>query len=224
MLNAMSRTPRTRDAGGGPAEKRRKARRPASAEAKLRLRAGRQGPRKVTARSLENQALSYLARYGTSTAHFRRVLMNRVERSARAHGTDRADGEALVDKLIARYRDAGLLDDRAYAQARARTLHGRGVSTRTLVAALRAKGVGTEDIDAAIASLRELCADPEMAAARNFARRRRLGPFRAKRERDRHAQRDLAALGRAGFSYRAALSVMAAKTPGDLEREDLERD
>ncbi|MEE8623505.1 MAG: RecX family transcriptional regulator, partial [Alphaproteobacteria bacterium] len=179
MLRAMSRTPRTRDAGGGPAEKRRKARRPASAEAKLRLRAGRQGPRKVTARSLENQALSYLARYGTSTAHFRRVLMNRVERSARAHGTDRADGEALVEALIARYRDAGLLDDRAYAQARARTLHGRGASTRILVAALRAKGVGTEDIDAAIASLRELCADPEMAAARNFARRRRLGPFRA---------------------------------------------
>ncbi|MEE8559853.1 MAG: RecX family transcriptional regulator [Alphaproteobacteria bacterium] len=215
MLRAMSRTPRTRDAGGGPAEKRRKAR---SGPRK------RRGPRKVTARSIEAAALWYLARYGTSTAHFRRVLMNRVERSARAHGTDRADGEALVDKLIARYRDAGLLDDRAYATARARTLHGRGASTRILVAALRAKGVGTEDIDAAIASLRELCADPEMAAARNFARRRRLGPFRAAGERDRHAQRDLAALGRAGFSYRAARSVMVAKTPEDLEREDLQRD
>ncbi len=84
--------------------------------------------------------------------------------------------------------------------------------------------MGKDDIDAAIASLRELCADPELAAARHFARRRRLGPFRAAAERQRHAERDLAALARAGFSYRVARSVMAAKTPEDLEQEDLQPD
>src|SRR3546814_13752721 len=88
----------------------------------------RKGPRKATADSLANAALFYLQRYASSAENLRRVLMRRVERSVRAHGTDRAEGAALVDRLVARYREAGLLDDGAYAEMRVqRRAEGRRV-------------------------------------------------------------------------------------------------
>ena len=54
-------------------------------------------PRQATAAYLENAALHYLERFASSSANLRRVLMRKVARSARAHGTDPAEGAGLVD-------------------------------------------------------------------------------------------------------------------------------
>ena len=59
-----------------------------------------------------------------------------------------------------------------------------------------------------------------MGAAARYARRRRLGPFRAAPEREERRQRDLAALARAGFAYDVARRVIEAETPGDVEAGD----
>jgi regulatory protein len=56
--------------------------------------------------------------------------------------------------------------------------------------------------------LRDEGADPDLAAAAAFARRRRLGPFRTDlRPRERAAE--LAAFARAGFTRRTAEAVLA---------------
>lgn len=175
-------------------------------------------PRKVTAQSLENAALYYLQRFATSEENLRRMLMRRVERSAHIHGTDRDEGASLVAALVARYRSAGLLDDRAYARARAETLHRRGVPATGIRARLRHKGVGDDDITAALASLAGAVASgTDTAAAVNLARRRRLGPFRAAADRAAKRDKDLASLARAGFSWDLARRVVDADTPEDLE-------
>ncbi|MBK8906472.1 MAG: RecX family transcriptional regulator [Rhodospirillales bacterium] len=179
-------------------------------------------PRKVTAQSLENAALYYLQRFATSAEALRRVLMRRVERSADAHDTDREAGAALVDALVARYRAAGLLDDRVYAGGRAENLHRRGVPTSGIRARLRQKGVGDDDIAAALASLDDavaadaVAADTDAVAAVNLARRRRLGPFRPAAERTAKRDKDLASLARAGFSWDLARHIIDADTPEDL--------
>lgn len=160
----------------------------------------------------------YLQRYATSAANLRDVLMRRVQRSAQAHGDDPADGAGLVDALIVRYLDAGLLDDRAYAEGRAASLHRRGVSRRGIVARLKAKGVGADDIEEALAQFGDTPDESDLAAACNYARRRRLGPWRSK-ERAERRERDLAALARQGFSYALALRVIDADTVEDLEAE-----
>lgn len=174
-------------------------------------------PRKVTAQSLENVALYYLQRFATSEENLRRVLMRRVERSAHIHGTDRDEGAACVAGLVERYQRAGLLDDAAYARARAETLHRRGVPANGIRARLRHKGVGDDDIAAALASLDDAVAsDTDAAAAVNLARRRRLGPFRRAADRAAERDRDLASLARAGFSWDLARHVIDADTPDDL--------
>jgi regulatory protein len=177
----------------------------------------------VTAASLENAALHYLERFATSSANLRRVLMRRVRKSAEAHGTDPAEGEALVDALITRYRESGLLDDAAYAEMRAGSLHRQGASARMTRAKLAAKGVDAEDIDAALETLGETVAAPDLAAACNYARRRRLGPWR-RRDREDHRDRDLAALGRQGFGYGLARKVVDAEDREALEREAFSAD
>jgi len=179
----------------------------------------RRPPKKATAKHLENVALWYLQRFAASADSLRRVLLRRVEKSARAHDTDREEGAALVEDIVTRFRASGLLDDRLYAEGRTLSLHRRGVSAQGIRARLRAKGVGAEDIDAALATLQDESADPDFAAAVAYARRRRIGPYRTRGDREELRERDLAALARQGFDYDTARRVIEAEDGEALEAE-----
>jgi regulatory protein len=172
-------------------------------------------PRKVTPASLERAALAYLERFAASADSLRRVLLRKVERSARAHDTDRAEGAAWVEALIERYLRSGLLDDKAYAEARTASLRRQGRSARAIGNRLAQKGVGRETIDDALAPTRTEA--DELGAAARLARRRRLGPFRPEADRREHRERDLAILGRAGFSFDIARKVVLAESGEALD-------
>jgi len=176
----------------------------------------RRKPRKATPKRLENAALHYLARYSSLAENLRRVLMRRVDRSTRQHGTDPEEGTAFVDDLIARYSKAGLLNDTRFAEGRARSLLERGVSPRAIRLRLREKGVASETVEAVLLDLVEDKGDIEWAAAVALAKRRRIGPFR-KSDRQSVREKDLAALARAGFSYDVAQRVVDAENSTDLE-------
>ncbi|MGF1641482.1 MAG: regulatory protein RecX [Rhodospirillales bacterium] len=179
-------------------------------------------PRSLEPRSLENAALFYLQRFATSAENLRRVLMRRVERAARAHGTDPAEGAALVEALVARFRACGLLDDRAYAVAQAATLRRRGWPGRAVRARLRLKGVAEDDVAAALATEDAGSGDPDLAAAVRFAARRRLGPFRPAEGAAASPEKDLAAFARAGFRYEVARRVLAATTPAEIDPAEID--
>jgi regulatory protein len=151
---------------------------------------------------LERWALHYLGRYASSAENLRRVLKRRVHRRS----PDAEQAAALIDALVARYRETGLLDDAAYAAARVQALHRRGESMRAMRARLGAKGVPAADVADAVSGLRTVALDPDLAAACAFARRRRLGPFR--RAAADYA-RELGSFARAGFSRRVAEAVLA---------------
>ena len=152
---------------------------------------------------LERWALDYLGRYASSAENLRRVLTRRVRRRAPEAVLAAA---TLIDALVARYRESGLLDDAAYASARVQSLHRRGESMRAMRAGLAAKGVAAADVADAVSALQAAAPDPDLAAACVFARRRRLGPFRRA---DADHARELGAFARAGFSRRVAEAVLA---------------
>jgi len=164
---------------------------------------------------LEKWALGYLERFASSAENLRRVLRRRVQRRAGGDAETVRAADALIDALVIRYRDSGLIDDAAYAAGRARTRLARGQSLRRTAAGLMAKAVGADDREAALQALRETVADPDLAAACAFARRRRLGPFRPKSFRQGPADRgrELAAFARAGFARREAEAVLACADP-----------
>ena len=166
--------------------------------------------RPIDAALLEEWALSYLARYASTAENLRRVLRRRARRRLGVDGApqDRAGGpvDPLIEALVARCRESGLVDDAAYAAGRARRGQAQGRPLRRIAAGLAAKGVGAADAEAAVAALRDGAGDPDLAAACAFARRRRLGPFRAG---PAERTRELGAFARAGFSRRTAEAVLA---------------
>ncbi len=75
------------------------------------------------------------------------------------------------------------------------------------------KGIGPEICDRLLDEIGDR--ESELTAAHIFARRRRIGPHRAQLEPSReNRERDLAALGRAGFPPEVALSVIDAPNEG----------
>jgi regulatory protein len=178
----------------------------------------RRPPKPVTAERLHRIALHYLERYASSAANLRRVLMRRVDRAARAGISDREEGTALVAKEVERCRASKLVDDAVYAEGRVQSLHRKGKPRSAIKRALAAKGVGAEEIEQAIGGLTRDEANPDLAAAFTLARRRRLGPFRLD-AREENRQRDMAVLGRAGFSFEIARKIVEAEDIAAIEAE-----
>lgn len=179
-------------------------------------------PPAVTPAALEAAALHYLERYASSVENLRRVLMRRIERAVRAGVVEREEGRARVAAVVERLQARRLIDDAAYADGRARSLSRQGRSRAVIKRTLAAKGVVSDAIDAALDTLAD-SGETDVQAAVRFARRRRLGPFRAAKERAAKRDRDLAALGRAGFSYEVARRVVDAPTSDTLGAEALAR-
>jgi regulatory protein len=177
----------------------------------------RAAPRKITASLLDNVALHYLERFASSAANLRRVLMRRVQRAADHHGSDPADGAALVEALILRFQQSGLLDDRRYAEAKAASLYRRGGSRRTISAGLAQRGVAGPLIAATLQALTDEAGNADLVAACAFIRRRRLGAYRAVAARPASLEKDMAALARAGFSFEVARKVLACADAAAVE-------
>ena len=164
---------------------------------------------------LERWALFYLARFSSSAENLRRVLLRRARRRApEREGLARA--RTLIDGLVAEYEQKGLIDDRAYAAGRARSLLRRGASASAILTKLRAKGVAPEIAAGAVGALKAESGalDLDLAAAIAFARRRRLGPYRRGAA---ERAKELAAFARAGFARRVAERVLACEHPDAAE-------
>lgn len=160
-------------------------------------------PTQVTQQSLERSAHFQLERRALTEAQLRRALEQKVRRAERHHGPS-PDAAIWIEALLARFVRAGLLDDDRVALGRAMGMRDRGTSRRAVMMKLRQKGV--DDATAARA-LSQVDADAgpeaELAAARAYVRRRRLGA--------KDPQRALAALARQGFSFDVARRALAAE-------------
>jgi len=171
--------------------------------------AKRKVPRKMTRQRLKNIAVFHLQRYSTTAANLKRVLMRRIDKSLREHEGDRREMAGWADEVVAGLVAAGALNDARYAEGRAAVLRGMGRSAAKVRARLAAKGVSHKDITKALADTARTAdgEDADLVAARDYAARRRLGAWRQEQTPDTR-KKDMATLGRAGFSYAVAKTVM----------------
>lgn len=160
---------------------------------------------------LRKRALSYLRRYATSRAHLQEVLENRLSREREP--PERSLVRRLAADVVSDLMEQGLLDDRAFAEARAQRLLRQGCSQARIRADLARQGLERDLVDAAMHRISDEHEDSELVAAMALARRRRLGPWRALARRPRTREQELAALARAGFAYTTALRVVSADEP-----------
>ncbi len=173
----------------------------------------RTGAPRVTPETLMRMATYYLARHSASTERLRAVLARKVGRRFAEAGEDAPDRDALaalLDPIVERLTRTGLLDDAVFARGRAASLASKGRPAWRIRADLAQAGVDAEAVplDDVLGDL-----DP-LAQATIWARRRRLGPFRS-RDRDRHRDKDVARLARAGFAVSVARAVVEASDEPD---------
>ncbi|MEQ9125223.1 MAG: RecX family transcriptional regulator, partial [Alphaproteobacteria bacterium] len=158
-------------------------------------------------RGFVNAGLSYVDRYGGPRARVERALLRRARRRELAPEA----AARVVAAAMAKIDGFGVVDDRAFAESKARGLRGRGASRRSALAKLQATGIAPDLAEAALEAVdgaEAEDADQERAAAERYARRRRLGPWRTDpATRAGRRDRDVAALARAGFPPGLALAV-----------------
>jgi regulatory protein len=167
----------------------------------------RKAPRRISKTYLENAALYYLQRYASSAANLKSVLKRKVERSCKFHDTEAAPFMPVIDDIIARYLKSGLLDDAAYARAKTASLRRQGKSRQAIHAKLASRGVPRERVAEALSNVDEN-EDSELAAAITLAKRKKIGVFRKEEADLKQRQKELAAMGRAGFSYETARAAL----------------
>jgi regulatory protein len=176
-------------------------------------------PKRLTRADLGQVALDYLARFATTEKRLRDMLVRRIRRSAAAHGDDPAPLLAAVPEVMQSLVARKLLDDRSFAVMKAASLTRRGTSRRQIGVKLAQLGVDGAVRDAALSNLAEEFGDSELAAALAYAKRRRLGPYRARHiagaQRLIQEKRDLAAMARAGFSLTLARRILNTKCESD---------
>jgi regulatory protein len=164
---------------------------------------------------LRRRALYYLERFAASRARLRLVLRRRALRDAAALDLPPEPVAAAIEALLDDLERLGLLDDRAFADARARSLAAKGRPPRRIAQKLAAEGIGPALVEAALERLAEdqgaSPAELELAAAITFARRRRLGPFAPADDAVIPQDKALAAFARAGFRLEVARRVLKTR-------------
>lgn len=161
----------------------------------------------ATAERLRAGALFYLDRYATSSENLRQVLMRRVYKSASLHGTDTTEGAEFVDAIIKKFLELNILDDDAYARMKIESMRRRGTSSKAIRQKLMMKGIPSDIIDKSLDEFEEETGKHEIHSAIAYIKRRRLGPYRIK-AREEFQEKDMAALGRQGFSYDMARKLV----------------
>lgn len=179
------------------------------------------------ARAFRDAALRHLARYACSQAGLRRVLQRRAQRLIRAGEEATEDVGAVIEGVITALAAQGLLNDTAFAESRVRSLADRGLAVSAIKQRLSLLGVDRATVAEALERLaieqgREGDAPSDHAAAVSYARRRRLGPWRAGDETDlrpderaKQRDKDLMALARRGFSLSVARAVLESDGDSD---------
>jgi regulatory protein len=143
---------------------------------------------------LEKLALGYLNRFDCTSHKLAAYLRKNADRTL----------NGAIGELIARYQASGLVSDERFAASAVRRLTERGGSARAIAFKLGLKGVPQNIVSEALEARSRETAEPDLEAAKNLVRRRRLGPFRPESERVQYRRRDLAALARAGFDFDTA--------------------
>ena len=131
--------------------------------------------------------------------------------------------EEAAEQVLSRLEEAGLIDDRAFADAWVESRHhGRGLARRALAQELRTKGVDPQLIDRAVG---QLDAEQEEQTARDLVARRL--PATRGLPRDKRLRRLAGMLARKGYPEGVALRVVrqalheegedGSETGGDME-------
>lgn len=158
--------------------------------------------------SLNELALTYVARYATSRAKLIAYLARKI-RERGWGGEMRYDVDVIADRMV----ELRYIDDAAYAAMKAGALVRRGYGKRRLGDIYYRDGIGEEDRGDAD----QIAQDGRWDAAIAFARKKRIGAFALEEADPDRKRKQLAAFLRAGHDMEIARQLVALAPGADIE-------
>jgi regulatory protein len=168
----------------------------------------------VTEAALAEALLSYLDRFEGSREKLGKQLEKWVKN--RGEPADPLRARPLIQGVLSRFEQTGVIDDDKLAARSLDRLRSRGSSARAIAFKLRTRGLKTDSVERAFEREREAGPNPELEAARALVRRRKLGEFRPEAKRAEERRRDLGILARAGFDYETSVAALGARRDDDF--------
>jgi len=162
--------------------------------------------------ALERLALRYVERFATTRAKLAAYL----DRKIRERGWDGPPADP--ETIAARMAELGYVDDRAFAEAKARSMARRGLGPRRVAQAFHAAGIGSDDADAVAPEI----ADGAVEAALALARRKRIGPFGSAVPDRELREKHLAQMVRGGHDFALARRIVDMAPGADFETFSVE--
>ena len=158
--------------------------------------------------SLNELALTYVARYATSKAKLIAYLARKI-RERGWSGERPYDVHAVADRMV----ELRYIDDAAYAVMKAGALVRRGYGKRRLGDIYYRDGIGEEDRSDA----NQVADSGRWDAAVVFARKKRIGAFAREQVDQDHKRKQIAAFLRAGHDMDIARQLVALAPGTDVE-------
>ncbi len=164
----------------------------------------------VTQRRLYNITLFYLTKFDASSEKVRQMLRRRLYKASLAEEPVPTQANEWIEEIIQKMTDLGYINDNRYAENQTRQLSLQGKSESFIINKLRQDGISPEQTR----HLLENREEDDFTRAVIWLKRHKKGPFRSK-DNDSFYTKDLAALGRAGFSYETACAALKSEERTD---------
>jgi regulatory protein len=167
---------------------------------------------------LYNYALWYLGRFAASSGHLAKMLARKWQRVQLPPDQD------MINQVINRLIAEKWLQDDIYAQSLTRSLRAKGLGARRIVQTAQSKGVDANLAQQALTNTdaEKTASDDntnaELTAAKRWAQKKRLGPWRTEERTakpdttpemaQKQKLKDMASLARAGFGHEIIRQVL----------------
>lgn len=165
--------------------------------------------KRITEKRLYNITLFYLSKYEASTLKIRQMLRRRLEKAKQREEEVPPEATEWIENVIQKMKELGYVNDTRFAENQTRILARQGKSAAFIIQKLQQAGIEAT-VTRSLLTDRE---ETDSERALQWLKRHRKGGFRLRRpidetEQKSFYQKDLAALGRAGFDYQTARTAL----------------
>ncbi|MBQ4084377.1 MAG: RecX family transcriptional regulator [Alphaproteobacteria bacterium] len=165
----------------------------------------------ITKKRLYNKALAYLSRYESTTANLNAVLYRSVKRAVNEGQEISNDVSVWIAEIVKEMEKLGYVNDKRYGENLQRRLLSGGKSVRLISGKLKMAGLTDDLIDEIQEETNKTADELDLESATALVRKKKIGFLRPEELRKDFYKKDLAVLGRAGFSFEIAKKALSGE-------------
>ena len=160
--------------------------------------------------NLLKTARNYLSRYAASSSQLEKFLDRRIKKLPNFSHEIEKESKILINSIISELQKQKVIDDLLFAEIKIKYYFQRGNPLHIICQKLKKYGVQRTIIETSINNFKKDFVannsnnNVDLSAAKNYAKRFKLGPHRMKAPNEEKIKKEFAKMARAGFNYETA--------------------